>query len=344
MKMALDGERIVRLQPIMGYLHRNHEKIGERNSYIMNIPYTDRLDYLTSMANNHGYVLAVEKLTAMEVPERAEYIRVIMAELTRIASHLWGQGFLLNDLGAFFTPMLYAAQERELILDLFEMVSGARIMCNYMRFGGVAADLPEAFFKPFHHLIYDRLPRMVEELDRFLTTNEIVMERTQNLGVMTAAEAASYSCSGPVLRGSGVAYDVRKAHPYSIYNRFDFNVVTQPQGDVYARYLVRIGEMYESLKILRQAAKDLPSGEIIAKKQWNMRVPEGQVYAAVESPKGELGYYVVSDGKSNPYRYHIRSGSFINLTALEKMCLGHLVADVVVVLGSVDIVLGEVDR
>jgi NADH-quinone oxidoreductase subunit C/D len=344
MKMALDGERIVRLQPIMGYLHRNHEKIGERNSYIMNIPYTDRLDYLTSMSNNHGYVLAVEKLTGMEVPERAEYIRVIMTELTRIASHLWGQGFLLNDLGAFFTPMLYAAQERELILDLFEMVSGARIMCNYMRFGGVAADLPEAFFKPFYHLINDRLPRMVEELDRFLTTNEIVMERTQNLGVLTAAEATAYSCSGPVLRGSGVPYDVRKAHPYSIYDRFDFNVVTQPHGDVYARYLVRIGEMYESLKILRQAAKDLPSGEIIAKKQWNMRVPEGQVYAAVESPKGELGYYVVSDGKSNPYRYHIRSGSFINLTALEKMCLGHLVADVVVVLGSVDIVLGEVDR
>ncbi len=344
MKMALDGERVVRLYPIMGYLHRNHEKIGERNSWIMNFPFTDRLDYLTSMSNNHGYALAVEKLAGITVPERAEYLRIIMTELTRIASHLWAQGFLLNDLGAFFTPMLYAAQERELILDLFEMVSGARIMCNYMRFGGVSADLPDEFYKPFNYLIYERLPRMVEELDKFITTNEIVMERTQNLGVISAEEAVSYSLSGPVLRASGVPYDVRRNHPYSIYDRFDFNVITQPRGDVYSRYLVRLGEMYESLKILRQAMKDLPQGPIIDKKQWNMRVPAGQAYAAVESPKGQLGYYVVSDGKSNPYRYHIRSGSFINITALEKMCQGHHVADVVVILGSLDIVLGEVDR
>lgn len=344
MKLALDGERVVRLYPIMGYLHRNHEKIGERNSWIMNFPYTDRLDYLTSMSNNHGYAIAVEKLAGIAVPERAEYIRVIMTELNRIASHLWAQGFLLNDLGAFFTPMLYAAQEREMILDLFEMVSGARIMCNYMRFGGVAADLPEAFYQPFQHLIEDRLPRLIEELDHFITTNEIVMERTQGLGVMSAKDAIAYSLSGPVLRASGVSYDVRRNHPYSIYDRFDFNVVTQPHGDVYSRYLVRLGEMYESLKILRQASKDLPAGEIIDKKQWNMRVPAGQVYASVESPKGQLGYYLVSDGKSNPYRYHIRSGSFINLTALEKMCQDHHVADVVVILGSLDIVLGEVDR
>ncbi len=344
MKLALDGERVVRLYPMMGYLHRNHEKIGERNSWIMNFPYTDRLDYLTSMSNNHGYALAVEKLAGIAVPERAEYLRVIMTELNRIASHLWAQGFLLNDLGAFFTPMLYAAQERELILDLFEMVSGARIMCNYMRFGGVAYDLPDEFYKPFRHLIYDRLPRMVEELDKFLTTNEIVMERTQGLGVMTAEEAIAYSCSGPVLRASGVAYDARRNHPYSIYDRFDFNVITQPRGDVYSRYLVRLGEMQESLRILQQADKALPQGEIIDKKQWNMRVPAGQAYGCVESPKGQLGYYVVSDGQSNPYRYHVRSGSFINLTALEKMCQGHHVADVVVVLGSLDIVLGEVDR
>lgn len=344
MKLALDGERIVRLFPIMGYLHRNHEKIGERNSWIMNFPYTDRLDYLTSMANNHGYAIAVEKLANIQVPERAEYLRVIMAELNRIASHLWAQGFLLNDLGAFFTPMLYAAQERELILDLFEMVSGARIMCNYMRFGGVAHDLPEEFHKPFRHLINDRLPRMIDELDKFITTNEIVMERTQQLGVITAEEATAYSCSGPVLRASGVPYDVRKNHPYSIYDRFDFDVVTQPHGDVYSRYLVRLGEMYESLKILRQAYKDLPEGEIIDKKQWNMRVPAGQAYGCVESPKGQLGYYIVSDGKGNPYRYHVRSASFINLTALEKMCQGHHLADVVVILGSLDIVLGEVDR
>lgn len=344
MKLGLDGERVKRLYPIMGYLHRNHEKIGERNSWIMNFPFTDRLDYLTSMSNNHGYALAVEKLAGIPVPERAEYLRVIMSELTRMASHLWAQGFLLNDLGAFFTPMLYAAQERELILDLFEMVSGARIMCNYMRFGGVAYDLPDEFYKPFDYLINDRLPRMVEELDRFLTTNELVMERTQGLGVISAEDAIAYSLSGPVLRASGVEYDVRRQASYSIYDRFQFNVVTQPKGDVYSRYLVRLGEMYESLKILKQASKDLPAGDIIDKKQWNMRVPAGQAYAAVESPKGQLGYYVVSDGKANPYRYHIRSGSFINLTALEKMCLNHNVADVVVVLGSLDIVLGEVDR
>ncbi len=344
MKLALDGERVVRLYPMMGYLHRNHEKIGERNAWIMNFPYTDRLDYLTSMANNHGYAIAVEQLAKIEVPERAEYLRVIMTELNRIASHLWAQGFLLNDLGAFFTPMLHAAQERELILDLFEMVSGARIMCNYMRFGGVAHDLPDEFYAPFRHLIYERLPRMIETLDHFLTTNEIVMERTQGLGVITKEEAIAYSCSGPVLRASGVAYDARVNHPYSIYDRFDFNVITQPHGDVYSRYLVRLAEMQESLKILQQADKALPQGEIIDKKQWNMRVPAGQSYGCVESPKGQLGFYVVSDGKSNPYRYHVRSGSFINLTALEKMCQGHHVADVVVVLGSLDIVLGEVDR
>jgi len=344
MKMALDGEKVVRLYPMMGYLHRNHEKIGERNSWIMNFPYTDRLDYLTSMANNHGYALAVEKLAGIQVPERAEYLRVIMTELNRIASHLWGQGFLFNDLGAFFTPMLYAAQERELILDLFEMVSGARIMCNYMRFGGVAHDLPDEFYEPFNHLVHDRLPRMIEELDKFLTTNEIVMERTQNLGVVTAEEAIAYSCSGPVLRAAGVPYDVRRNHPYSIYERFEFDVVTQTRGDVYSRYLVRLAEMYQSLRILRQAIKDLPEGEIIDKKQWNMRVPAGQVYGCVESPKGQLGYYLVSDGAGNPYRYHVRSPSFLNLTALEKMCQGHQVADVVVVLGSLDIVLGEVDR
>lgn len=344
MKMALDGEKVSRLVPIMGYLHRNHEKIGERNSWIMNFPYTDRLDYLTSMSNNHGYAIAVEKLAGIDVPERAEYLRVIMTELNRIASHLWAQGFLLNDLGAFFTPMLYAAQERELILDLFEMVSGARIMCNYMRFGGVAYDLPDEFYEPFDHLISDRLPRMIEELDQFLTTNELVMERTQNLGVISKEDAIAYSCSGPVLRASGVAYDVRKNHPYSIYDRFDFDLITQPRGDVYSRYLVRQAEMYESLKILKQARQGLPEGEIIAKKQWNMRVPAGQVYASVESPKGQLGFYLVSDGKGNPYRYHIRSGSFINLTALNKMCQGHNVADVVAILGSIDIVLGEVDR
>lgn len=344
MKLALDGENIIQLKPIMGYLHRNHEKIGERNSYLMNFPYTDRLDYITSMSNNHGYAIAVEKLLGLEVPERAEYLRVIMCELTRVVSHLWSMGFLINDMGAFFTPMLYALQERELVLDLFEMVSGSRMMCNYMRFGGVAHDLTPEFYPTAEHLINERLPRLVDELNKYLTTNEIVMERSQNIGVITKEEAIAYSTSGPILRGSGVNYDVRKHDPYSIYDRFDFNVVTQEAGDVYARYLVRLGEVYESLNILKQAMKDLPEGDIIAKKQWNVIVPAGESYGRVESPKGELSYYIVSEKGSNPYRYHVRSPSFINLTCLEKMCQGHMVADAVVILGSLDIVLGEVDR
>jgi len=345
MVVTLDGETIVDLKPVMGYLHRNHEKIGERNTYIMNMPFTDRLDYISSMSNNMGYAITVEKLMGIKPPERAEYIRVMMAELTRITNHLWAIGFLLNDLGAFFTPALYAIEERELILDIFEATAGSRMMCNYLRFGGVARDLPAGMLELARELVFERLPRKIDELDAYLTENEIIRSRCIGVGVLTAEEAIAYSMAGPVLRASGVPYDVRRAEPYSIYDRLDFNVAVRYNGDVYDRYLIRIDEIRESLKILEQVIRDMPGGEIqTGKPQYQVRVPAGEAYGRVENPKGELGYYVVSNGKPNPYRYHIRAPSFINLTALGKMCQGHKVADVVVILGSIDIVLGETDR
>jgi NADH-quinone oxidoreductase subunit D/NADH-quinone oxidoreductase subunit C/D len=344
--VTLDGETIVKLEPVMGYLHRNHEKIGERNTFIQNIPFTDRLDYLSSMGNNHGYVLAVEKLQGAKVPERAEYIRVIMDELTRICNHVWAIGFLLNDLGAFFTPALYLIKERELILDVFEAVAGSRMMCNYMRFGGVVRDILDDQMARIKELVYERLPRAMDEMEGFLSGNEILRSRAVGVGVLSAEDAVAYSAAGPVLRASGVPYDVRKAEPYGIYDRFDFNVAVTYNGDIYDRYLVRVIEIRESLKILNQALRDIPAGGDIlsGKPQYQVRVPAGEAYGRVENPKGELGYYVISNGKANPYRYHIRAPSFINLTPFGLMCKGLKVADVVGILGSIDIVLGEVDR
>jgi len=345
MVVTLDGETIVDLQPVMGYLHRNHEKIGERNTFIMNMPYTDRLDYICSMGNNFGYALAVERLMGIKPPERTEYIRVIMAELTRVLNHLWAIGFLLNDLGAFFTPALYAINDRELILDIFEATAGSRMMCNYFRFGGVSRDLPEGILDTIRDLVQDRLPRRVDDLEAYLTDNEIVRNRGIGVGILPYEKAIAYSAAGPVLRASGVPYDVRKADPYSIYDRFDFNVAVRYNGDVYDRYLIRIDEIRESLKILQQAVRDIPEGEIqTGRPQYQVRVPPGEAYGRVENPKGELGFYVVSNGKPNPWRYHVRAPSFINVTAMAEMCKGYKVADVVAVLGSIDIVLGETDR
>ena len=347
MNIRVDGETIVALKPVMGYMHRNHEKIGERNTWLMNMPFTDRLDYLTSLGNNFGYALAVEQLLGddSKPPERAEYIRVIMAELTRVVSHLWSIGFLLNDLGAFFTPALYAIEERELILDLFEWATGSRMMCNYFRFGGVAFDLPLGWVERARALVEDRLPGKIDELDRLLSKNEILLDRCVGIGVISADEAIAFSTAGPVLRASGVAFDLRRAAPYGIYDRFDFAVVTGQHGDVYDRYVVRLGEIRESLKILKQALRDLPAGPILpGKKAYLIKPPAGEAYSRVENPKGELGFYVVSDGTGTAYRYHVRSPSFVNLTALEAMCLGHTIADSVAVLGSLDIILGEVDR
>jgi len=347
LNLRVDGETIIGLKPVMGYMHRNHEKIGERNTFLMNFPFTDRLDYLTSMGNNFGYALAVEQLMGDDgkPPERAEYIRVIMAELTRIVSHMWSIGFLLNDLGAFFTPALYAIEERELILDLFEWAAGSRMMCNYFRFGGVAFDLPPGWIERCRGIVNDRIGKKIDELDRYLSGNEIVLDRTKGVGVLTREQAINFSTAGPVLRASGVPYDIRRAAPYGIYDRFDFNVITKQNGDLYDRYYIRLEEMRESARILKQAVRDIPNGPIIpGKKSYQIKVPAGEAYSRVENPKGELGFYVVADGSPTAYRYHVRSPSFINLTALEAMCLGYTIADVVGILGSLDIVLGEVDR
>ncbi len=346
MVLALEGENVVGLEPEIGYLHRCHEKIGERNTYIMNIPFTDRLDYITSMSNNLGYVLAVEKLMGLQVPERADYIRVIMAELTRVISHFIAVGFLFNDLGAYFTPALYGLRERELILDLFEAASGSRMMCNYMRFGGVMADLPEGWVERARDLVWNRLPKIMEDFENLLGGNEIFLGRARGVGVLTAAEAVAYSMAGPMLRASGVPYDLRRAAPYSLYDRFEFDVCTRPEGDVWARFRVRMDEIYQSIRILKQALDGIPEGPIMppGKKQYQMKVPAGEAYSRIEGPKGELGFFVVSDGKANPYRYHVRAPTFINLTSLEKMSIGHKLADAVVILGAIDIVLGEVDR
>lgn len=345
MVVVLDGETVVDLKPIMGYLHRNHEKIGERNTFLQNMPFTDRLDYVCSMSNNFGYALAVEKLMGIQPPERAEYIRVMMAELTRFLNHIFSIGFLLNDLGAFFTPMLYALEERELILDVFEAVSGSRMMCNYFRFGGVARDIPDEVMEKIRKLVLDRLPRKLDEMDYFITNNEIVRGRCEGVGVLTAERAIALSASGPVLRASGVPYDVRRADPYSIYDRFEFDIPVRYNGDIFDRYLLRLDEMRQSLRILQQVLKDIPEGPIMSgKPQYQVRVPAGESYGRVEGPKGELGFYVVSNGKPNPWRYHVRAPTFINLTSLAEMCRGQKIADVVTILGSIDIVLGEVDR
>ncbi len=340
---TLDGETILDLEPVMGYLHRCQEKIGERNTYLQNIPYTDRLDYICSMSNNLAYVMAVEKLAGIEVPERAEYIRIIMVELTRIVNHAVAIGALLNDLGCFFTPMLYGLEERERILDLFEMASGSRMMCNYMRFGGLRYDLPPEFVPELKELVAT-LPGFIDELERLLTDNEILRIRCQGVGLLPPQVAVAHSCTGPLLRASGVDYDIRKVDSYSIYDRFDFEVPLGKNGDVYDRYMVRIQEMRQSTKILEQALEQIPEGEFCVKLPRVFKPPEGEAYHRIESPKGELGFYLVSDGSANPYRYKIRSPTFINLTVLPYLCRGHKVADVVIILGSIDIVLGEVDR
>ena len=345
MDVVLDGEEVVKLKPVFGYLHRNHEKIGENISYLASMPYTDRLDYFCSMTNNWAYALTIEKLAGLAVPERAEYIRVIMAELTRLQNHTCLIGFFVQDMGALGTPMMYAFREREKILDLFESVSGARMMCNYMRFGGVRVDVDDAWLAKAKK-VTDDYGKFLDEFEAFLTANEILLARTQGVGVIPRALAVNASITGPMLRASGVNYDLRKVDKYGIYSRFEFKVPVGEHGDIYDRYMVRVLEMRESIKILQVALRDLPAGPFMDPKAKlrGFRPKAGEVYGRVEGPKGELGFYVISNGSPNPYRYRVRPPSFINLTVLEDMCLGHKISDAVVILGSVDIVLGEVDR
>ena len=345
LKLQLDGEAVRDLEPVMGYLHRGIEKLSEERTYVQVVSFTDRLDYICSMTNNQAYVTAVEKLAGIEVPERAEYIRVIMAEFTRIINHLMAVGFLWNELGAYFTPVLYCFRERERILDLFEMTCGSRMMCNYMRPGGVSADLPEGFV-PHAKKLNAHLKTFVDELDRLLSENEIFLSRAVDVGVLPADVAINASITGPMLRASGVPYDIRKVDHYSIYDRFDFEVPTCQHGDVWDRYYQHILEMYQSVRIIGQALDGIPEGEVMNKaaKKAIRRPAEGEAYGRIEAPKGELSFYIVSDGSGNPYRLRIRPPSMINLSALKEMCQGHKIQDIVIILGSINLTMADLDR
>ena len=345
MDVALDGERVIRLRPVFGYLHRNHEQIAETASYLAMMPYTDRLDYFCSMTNNWAYALAVEKLVGQEVPERAEYLRVIVGELTRVVNHASAIGFLTQEMGASGTPLMYAFREREKILDLFEALTGARMMVNYMRFGGLRVDATAEWLKGVRKVL-DGLPQLGHEYENLMRGNEILMARAQRVGILRPDLAVNAGVTGPMLRASGVNYDIRKVDHYGIYDRFKFRVPLGEHGDVYDRFMIRLLEIRESMGIVDQALKDIPGGPVMDPKAKlrGFRPKPGEAYGRIEAPKGELGFYLISDGGPNPYRYRIRPPSLINLTVLEDMCLGSNVADVVLIFGSVDIVLGEVDR
>ena len=342
-KVTVDGERILDAEMVMGYLHRSMEKLAEERTYTQNIPFTDRTDYLSSMSNNLGYCLAVEKLAGIPVPDRGQAIRVIMAELQRLASHCMAVGALANDAGAWQTPVMWAFREREKVLDIFEMTSGARLTCNYMRIGGVAFEPPVEFEAAVRGVLAD-FPRFLDDLHGLLTGNEIFHARTRGVAVIPHELAINASLAGPMLRGSGVGWDIRKADPYCGYEKYDFEVPIGYQGDAFDRFLVRFEEMRQSLRIIEQALDGLPSGPHSTEVPLALRPPAGEAYARVEGPRGELGYYVVSDESPSPYRFHIRAPSFINLSVLKEMTVGGTVADAIVALGSVDIVVGEIDR
>jgi NADH-quinone oxidoreductase subunit D len=345
MDVVLDGEIVVKLKPVFGYLHRNHEKIGESASYLGMMPYTDRLDYFCSITNNWAYALAVEKLAGITVPERAEYLRVILSEFTRIQNHAASIGFLMQEMGCSGTPLMYAFKAREKILDLFERLTGARMMCNYMRFGGCRVDMSAELLAEASTIVAG-LPGFIDEFEALLGSNEILMARSQGTGIIKPELAVNAGLTGPMLRCTGVNYDVRKVDHYGIYDRFDFRVPLGEHGDVYDRYMVRVLEMRESIRIIEQALAQIPAGPIVdpKTKSRGFKPKPGEAYGRIEAPKGELGFYLISDGTASPYRFRVRPPSLINLTLLENMCLGHNVADVILTFGSVDIVLGEVDR
>jgi NADH-quinone oxidoreductase subunit D len=356
LRLTLDGEKIMDADMVMGYLHRSMEKLAEERTYTQNIPFTDRTDYISAMTGNLAYVMAVEKLCNIEVPERALWLRTMMAELQRFASHCIAVGIFANDCGAWQTPVMHMFRDREKILDLFEMACGARLTLNYMRIGGVARDIPAEFMPAVHKLLKD-LPRRLDEYENLLLGNEIIVARSRDVGTLTPEQAMAYSVSGPMLRASGVAWDIRKADPYAAYDRVDFDIAVGTHGDVYDRFIVRLAEMRQSLRIIEQCVKKMPNGPVHARLTSStvtpvdqpvaplaLRPPVGEAYARIESPRGELGFYIISDGSPAPFRFHIRSPSFINLSPMKLMSVGASVADAIVILGSVDIVVGEVDR
>lgn len=347
-QLVTDGEVITKATPHIGYLHRCFEKYTESLTYQQIVPYTDRLDYLAAMNNNLAYVLAVEKLAKIEVSERVQYIRVIMAELNRIASHLVAFGTNAMDLGAF-TPFLYAFRERERILDLFEWTCGARLLYNYMWVGGLSHDLPDGFVKQCREFLDFFEPKIEAEYNDLLSYNKIFIVRTANVGILPPDVAINYGVTGPFLRGSGVKWDIRKDEPYSMYDRFEFDIpigIGQmgTVGDCWDRYMVRMREMEESVKIIRQALDGLPAGDVQAAIPKTLRPPAGEVYVRTESPRGEIGFYIVSDGSPKPYRVKMRSPCFCNMSVFSEISRGHMVADMSAIVGSIDIVLGEIDR
>lgn len=348
LELVVDGEIVVDVIPHIGYLHRCFEKHAEHmTNYQQVIPYCDRMDYIASMSMDFGYVLAVEKLLGIKVPERVEYIRVIMAELQRIASHLIALGTYGMDIGAF-TPFLWCFRDRERILDLFEMTCGARLLYNYMWVGGLSHDLPPGFVEKAKDFCQYFKPK-IKELNDLLTYNEIFVKRTANVGVLPADVGINYGCSGPMLRGSGVNWDLRRNEAYSIYDRFDFDVQIGKGemgtvGDCWDRYIVKVREMEQSVKIIEQALAQLPAGDVHSAIPKRIRPPAGEVYFRTETPRGELGYYIISDGSTSPYRVKARSPAFCNLSVIAEISRGAMIADMVAIAGSIDIVLGEVDR
>lgn len=340
--LTIDGEYISNVENVIGYLHRGMEKIAETRTYTQFIPYTDRMDYVSSMQNNLGYVQTVEKLMGLEIPERAEYIRVILCELQRIASHIVMVSSLALDLSGF-SAWMYAFTDREKILDLLEMVSGARLTCNFMRIGGIADDLPEEFIPAVKELL-KYLPPRLDMFDDLVTGNEIFIDRTKNVGKISSEKALEFGFTGPNLRASGVKFDLRKIKPYGIYDRFDFEVPVLENGDTFDRYNLRMLEMRQSLRIIEQALEGLPEGPINAKVPKVIKPPKGEVYHQIEGSKGILGYHIVSDGTTKPYRLHVHTPSFVNVGIIPEIGKGLIIQDFVVVLASIDIVLGEIDR
>lgn len=341
-KLRLDGEKIVGSECIIGYLHRGVEKIAEHRSYPQFAPYVDRMDYVAAVSNGLGYCEAVEKLLGAEAPPRARVVRTILTELQRIASHLLWLGTHALDIGAL-TPLFYCFREREEILKIFEKYCGARLTTHAFRIGGLLYETYDGFEEDVKRFCNDFATR-VDEYEALLTLNRIWLGRTKGVGILNAEDAIAIGATGPVLRASGVKWDIRKAAPYAAYDQFEFEVPVGKTGDTYDRYLVRVEEMRQSRRICLQAVDNIPTGPIMAKVGKVLKPPPGEVYHAIEAPKGELGYYIVSDGTTQPYRVRIRPPSFINLQALDQMARGALVADVVAIIGTLDIVLGEVDR
>lgn len=338
----LEGETVKNIELKLGYLHRGIEKLAESRTYAQIVPYTDRLDYLAAPHNNWAYVQTVEKLMGIEVPERAEYLRVIFGELSRIASHQVMIASQALDM-AGYTPWMYIFRDRERILDMYEMTAGSRLTVNAMRIGGMSAEPPAEFWSALKSFLVDT-PEMLEEYYKIFFGNEIAQARMKSVGILPKELAENHLVTGPVLRASGVNYDVRKAEPYSIYNRFDFNVPVRTGCDCYDRTLIRLDEIIESIKIIKQAVRDIPEGPIMAKVPKLIKPPAGEVYHRVENPKGELGFYIVSDGTTKPSRVRIRTATFINLQILSAISLGWKIQDVIMILATLDAVLGEVDK